>query len=110
MSRPYLIKKLKEKFPDLNNLELQKILDTFNESIESALKNNKNVELRGFGTFFLKKIKEKYSARNPKTGETIYVPEKNKIRFRPTKKLKEVINKWKNLLFLSHVIQQAQKK
>ena len=110
MSRPYLIKKLKEKFPDLNKLELQKILDTFNESIESALKNNKNVELRGFGTFFLKKIKEKYSARNPKTGETIYVPEKNKIRFRPTKKLKEVINKWKNLLFLSHVIQQAQKK
>tara|TARA_B100000674_G_C37794554_1_gene893407 strand:+ start:132 stop:413 length:282 start_codon:yes stop_codon:yes gene_type:complete len=93
LSRPYLIKKLKEKFPDLNNLELQKILDTFNESIESALKNNKNVELRGFGTFFLKKIKEKYSARNPKTGETIYVPEKNKIRFRPTKKLKEVINK-----------------
>ena len=110
MSRPYLIKKLKEKFPDLNKLELQNILDTFNESIEYALKNDKNVELRGFGTFFLKKIKEKYSARNPKTGETIYVPEKNKIRFRPTKKLKEVINKWKNLLFLSHVIQQAQKK
>ena len=93
MSRPYLIKKLKEKFPELNKLELQKILDTFNESIESALKNNKNLELRRFGTFFLKKIKEKYSARNPKTGETIYVPEKNKIRFRPTKKLKEVINK-----------------
>ena len=93
MSRPYLLKKLKEQLPDLNKLELQKILDTFNESIENALKNNKNVELRGFGTFFLKKIKEKYSARNPKTGETIYVPEKNKIRFRPTKKLKEVINK-----------------
>ena len=110
MSRPYLIKKLKEKFPDLNKLELQNILDTFNESIEYALKNDKNVELRGFGTFFLKKIKEKYSARNPKTGETIYVPEKNKIRFRPTKKLKEVINKWENLLFLLHAIQQAQEK
>ena len=110
MSRPYLLKKLKEKLPDLNKLELQKILDTFNESIENALKNNKNVELRGFGTFFLKKIKEKYSARNPKTGETIYVPEKNKIRFRPAKKLKEVINKWENLLFSLHAIQQAQKK
>ena len=93
MSRPYLLKKLKEKLPDLNKLELQKILDTFNESIENALKNNKNVELRGFGTFFLKKIKEKYSARNPKTGETIYVPEKNKIRFKCSKKLKEIINK-----------------
>ena len=57
MSRTYLIKKLKEKFPELNKLELQIILDTFNESIESALKNNKNLELRHFGTFFLKKIK-----------------------------------------------------
>ena len=110
MSQPYLIKKLKEKFPDLNKLELQNILDTFNESIEYALKNDKNVELRGFGTFFLKKIKEKYSARNPKTGEIIYVPEKNKIRFRPTKNLKKVINKWVNQLFLSHAIQQVQKK
>ena len=61
--------------------------------IENALKNNKNGELRGFGTFFLKRIKEKFSARNPRTGETIYVPEKNKVRFRPTKNLKEVINK-----------------
>jgi Bacterial nucleoid DNA-binding protein len=49
--------------------------------------------LRGFGTFLIKKIKEKYSARNPKTGELIYVPEKNKVRFRGTKKLKDSINK-----------------
>ena len=50
------------------------------------------IELRGFGTFFIQKIKEKYSARNPKTGELIYVPEKNKVRFRPSKKLKKLIN------------------
>ena len=47
----------------------------------------KNVELRGFGTFFTKKIKEKYSARNTLTGEIIYIPEKNKIRFKSSKKL-----------------------
>ena len=40
-----------------------------------------------------KKIREKYSARNPKTGEIIYVPEKNKVRFKASKKLKEFINK-----------------
>ena len=52
----------------------------------------KKVELRDFGTFFIKKIKEKYSARNPKTGELIYVPEKNKVRFRASKKIKTFIN------------------
>ena len=51
----------------------------------------KNVELRGFGTFFVKEIKEKHSARNPKTGEMIYVPKKNKVRFRASKKLKEFL-------------------
>ena len=99
MSRQELIKKLKEKNPNLNKTEIENILDTFNESIKKALIEGKNVELRGFGTFFVKKIKEKFSARNPKTGELIYVPEKNKVRFKPSKKLNKLINKWKRLKF-----------
>ena len=92
MSRPELIKKLKEKHPKFNKTQLEKILDTFFESIENALRENRSVELRGFCTFFVKEIKEKYSARNPRTGEVIYVPKKNKVRFRASKKFKEFIN------------------
>ena len=92
MSRPELIKLLKNKHPQLNNSQLEKIIDVFFKSIEKALIENKSVELRGFGTFFIKEIKEKYSARNPKTGELIYVPKKNKVRFRASKKFKEFIN------------------
>ena len=93
MSRSEIIKQLKIKNPKLNIIELEKVLDSFAESIEKALREGRNIELRGFGTFFVKKIKEKHSARNPKTGEIIYVPEKNKVRFKPSKKLKELINK-----------------
>ena len=64
----------------------------FNNNIVKALKNGRKIELRGFGTFFVKKIKENYSARNPKTGELIYVPEKNKVRFKASKNLKKKIN------------------
>ena len=92
MSRPDLIKQLKSKHPKLNNLQLESIIDTFFQSIEDSLKEKKSVFLRGFGTFFVKEIKEKYSARNPKTGELIYVPKKNKVRFRASKKFKEFIN------------------
>ena len=60
--------------------------------IENALKSGRNVQLRDLGNFFVKKIKEKYSARNPKTAELIYVPEKNKVRFKASKKLKKLIN------------------
>ena len=93
MSRPELIKLLKNKHPKLNKPQLEEIIDTFFKSIENALIDKKSIELRGFGTFFIKKIKEKYSARNPKTGELIYVPKKNKIRFRASKKFKEFLNK-----------------
>ncbi len=92
MSRPELIKLLKEKHPKLNKPQLETIIDTFFKSIEDALKEKKSVFLRGFGTFFVKEIKEKYSARNPKTGKLIYVPKKNKVRFRASKKFKEFIN------------------
>mgnify|MGYP006077058381 CR=1 FL=1 len=92
MSRPELIKQLKLKNPKLNQSEIEIIIDNFCENIEKALKDSRKVELRGFGMFFVKKIKEKYSARNPKTGELIYVPEKNKVRFRASKNLKKKIN------------------
>ena len=92
MSRPKLIKLLKNKLPKLNKPQLEIIIDTFFQSIEDALKEKKSIELRGFGSFFIKEIKEKYSARNPKTGELIYVPKKNKVRFRASKQFKEFLN------------------
>ena len=92
MSRPELIRKLKAKHPKLNKPQLETIIDTFFQSIESALKEKKTISLRGFGSFFTKEIKEKFSARNPKTGELIYVPKKNRIRFRSSKKLKKFLN------------------
>ena len=92
MSRHKLINQLKLKNPTLQISELEDVIDSFCKSLEKALISRYNIELRGFGTFFVKKIKENYSARNPKTGEIIYVPEKNKVRFKASKKLKKIIN------------------
>ena len=92
MSRPTLIKQLKKKHPKLNHKQLNSIIDNFFKSIELALKEKKSVELRDLGTFFVREIKEKYSARDPRTGRLIYVPKKNKIRFRASKKFKEFLN------------------
>ena len=93
MTRVTLIKELKKKNSKLNQTEIKLVIDTFCESIQRALLSHKNIELRDFGTFFIKRMKEKFESRNPKTGEIIYVPEKNKVRFRASKKLKALINK-----------------
>jgi integration host factor subunit beta len=92
LSRAELIKYLKQKNPQLNKSELENVIDIFIKKIVKALSDGERIELRGFGAFFIKKIKEKFSARNPKTGELIYIPEKNKVRFRASKKLKKIIN------------------
>ena len=93
MSRQNLVKNLKRKNPELNKKEIEEIINIFCETIENGLKQGRKIELRGFGTFFTKKIKEKYNARNPNTKELIYVPKKNKVRFKPSRKLKNLINK-----------------
>jgi len=92
LSRPELIKKLKIKHPKLNKSQLENIIDIFFNTIENSLKEKNSVVLRVFGSFFIREIKEKYSARNPRTGEMIYVPKKNKVRFRASKKFKHFLN------------------
>ena len=92
MSRVKLIKQLKEKNLQLNKSELELVLDTFSSEISKALKNGNNVEIRGFGRWYYKKLKENYSARNPSTNELLYKPERIKIRFRSSKKLNKMIN------------------
>jgi len=93
LSKPKILQKLKIKNSNIDKKSLERIFEVFLQQISESLLNKKSVEIRSLGTFFIKEIKEKKQARNPKTGEIIYVPKKNKIRFRASKRLKELINK-----------------
>ena len=93
MSKPKIIRTLKNKNTNVSKKNLEEIFDVFLQQITESLLNKKTVEIRSLGTFFIKEIKEKKQARNPKTGEIIYIPKRNKIRFRASKRLKELINK-----------------
>ena len=92
MSRQRLIKQLKKKNIQLNQSDLETIIDIFCDGISNALLKGDNVEIRNWGRFFTKKLKENFNARNPATNELIYKPERVKIRFRASKKLNKIIN------------------
>ena len=49
------------------------------------------IEIRDFGVFEVKRTKAKPKARNPRTGETIYVPARRKTHFKPSKLLKSFL-------------------
>lgn len=71
----------------------QKIVFSIVESISTAINKNDRVEIRGFGSFF-KKNYSSYKGRNPKTGESVMVPEKSLPLFRPSKDLISKLNKF----------------
>ena len=60
--------------------------------VRSALKDGDKVEIRGFGSFRLRRKAAK-SGRNPKTGEKIDIPDSIVPYFRPGKELKEQLLK-----------------
>ena len=49
------------------------------------------IEIRDFGVFEVKTTKPKPKARNPKTGDIIYVPARRKTHFKAGKLLKEAL-------------------
>ena len=91
VSKSDLIKQLKKIYPNLLKKDLLKIFDIFINEIKLALKNNERVELRGWCIFYQKTQKSR-SSRNPKTGESIYTPEKKNINFKMSKELFKIIN------------------
>ena len=93
MVKSEIIKQLHNKYSILNRSQIQATVDIIFDTITESLVTSKPVELRDFGRFSIKKIKAKYNARNPKTGEIIYIPEKKKISFKMSKHLKQKINK-----------------
>lgn len=49
------------------------------------------IELRDFGVFEVKRTKAKPKARNPKTNETVFIPSRRKTHFKPSKRLKKIL-------------------
>ncbi len=68
------------------------IVSTVFEAIVEALRREDKIELRGFGSFRIRRRRPR-QGRNPKTGDRVQVPEKRVAYFKPGKELKELINR-----------------
>jgi integration host factor subunit beta len=71
--------------------EASPITDTILDTMVEALASGESIEIRGFGSFVVKKY-DAYTGRNPKTGASIKVPPKKLPFFKVGKDLKEKVN------------------
>jgi integration host factor subunit beta len=67
------------------------VVDHIFESMIEALKRGEGIEIRGFGSFTIRKY-EAYEGRNPRTGETVHVKPKRLAFFKVGKELRERVN------------------
>lgn len=68
----------------IEKVAVQKTIEAFMESIKESLVKEKNVYLRGFGSFIVKK-RAKKTARNISKNTTIIIPEHYVPAFKPSK-------------------------
>ncbi|NWF89424.1 MAG: integration host factor subunit beta [Ignavibacteriaceae bacterium] len=76
----------------LTKLETEAIIEGFFKTVIEALREGKGIEIRGFGTYKVKK-KRARQARNPKTGDQVFVPEHFVPTFKFSKDFKDLVDK-----------------
>jgi DNA-binding protein HU-beta len=75
----------------LTKVETEAVVDGFISTVINSLKEGKNIEIRGFGSFKVKKRRGRM-ARNPRTGEQVRVEEHFVPLFKVSKELKALVN------------------
>jgi nucleoid DNA-binding protein len=87
MDKLELIEYAKEK-AGYNDAQARIAIDTVFRGIKEALNKGDDVVIQKFGAFRIRTAKAR-TARNPRTGEKINVPERKKVVFKPAKDLLE---------------------
>lgn len=71
--------------------EIASVINETFRVLSDALAEGRTAELRGFGTFEVRRRKGRDAARNPKTGEAVSVPSHGVAVFRAGKELKDAV-------------------
>jgi len=82
VTKSEFIEVLISKSPDLSADDVTLVVNNLFEQVSSALEQGERIEVRGFGSFSVRQMKAR-QGRNPKTGETVQVPPRSSIHFKP---------------------------
>ncbi|MEX2560772.1 MAG: HU family DNA-binding protein [Pirellulales bacterium] len=87
MTKKEIVKTISEEI-GLTQLKTKEIVQKTFDAIVETLVEEKRIELRNFGVFEVKKRAAR-KARNPRTGDKVFVPEKYVVTFKPGKEMEE---------------------
>ena len=95
MTKKEIVRTISEEI-GLTQLQTKEIVQkTFNAIVEALVEEGR-IELRNFGVFEVKRRAPR-KARNPRTGEKVFVPEKFVVTFKPGKEMEERVRELERL-------------
>ena len=90
----------------LTKIETEAIIEGFLDTVIQSLKSGKGIEIRGFGSFKVKSKKGRM-ARNPRSGEKVFVEDHFVPVFKFSKDFKHAVNQgMKEFLTFNQNIQE----
>lgn len=91
MTKSELIDRLVQRHTHLSQKDVELAVKQLLEEISAALASGERIEIRGFGSFSVHHRPARMG-RNPKTGQSVEIPEKYVPHFKPGKEMRERVN------------------
>ena len=90
MTRSDLVEELAARFSQLTHRDAEFAVKTVLDAMRQALVKGPRIEIRGFGSFTINRRPPRIG-RNPRSGESVQIPEKRVPHFNPGKALREAV-------------------
>ena len=91
MTRSDLVEALAEQFGQLAHRDAEFAVKAILDAMGDALVKGHRIEIRGFGSFSINRRPPRLG-RNPRSGESVAIPEKRVPHFKPGKALREAVD------------------
>ncbi len=91
MTRSDLVEELANRFGQLTHRDAEFAVKAILDAMNDALVAGHRIEIRGFGSFSINRRPPRMG-RNPRSGESVAIPEKRVPHFKPGKALRESVD------------------
>lgn len=91
MNRSDLVEELAARFGQLTVNDVELVVKAILDAMNDALVSGHRIEIRGFGSFSINHRAPRIG-RNPRSGESVAIPEKRVPHFKPGKALREQVD------------------
>jgi integration host factor subunit beta len=91
MTRSDLVEELAAKFSQLTQRDAEYAVKAILDAMNDALVRGHRIEIRGFGSFSIN-YRAPRIGRNPRSGESVAIPEKRVPHFKPGKALRQAVD------------------